>query len=161
VAIHLLRGDRELAERMEQRAGAADGWHTIAVSHALLGCGEPAMALERLPGRHGKHGSRLARLAVSIEATAMREQWDALDQLLAEAAGMPGFEQSPRLRAQIDRARGIAGDEIALQRAADAFDRLGCGFEHARCLELQGHRGRAHRVYEAMGAQPALHGAAG
>jgi tetratricopeptide (TPR) repeat protein len=154
VAVHLLRGEREQAEALERRADLpAEGWHTAAVSHALVGSGEPELALERLPVRHV---DRLAVVAVSAEACAMLEQWDELDELLAEASGAPGLQQAPRFAAQLDRARGIAGDELALSRAAAAFERLGCRFEHARCLELQGHAERARGVYDRLGAAPAL-----
>jgi class 3 adenylate cyclase/tetratricopeptide (TPR) repeat protein len=154
VAVHLLRGDREMADALEQRADLPpEGYHTVAVSHALLGCGEPELALDRLPKIHV---GRLGVVAVSAEANAMLERWDVVDALLAEAAASPGLDQAPRLAAQLDRARGMAGDEIALRRAADGFDRLGCRFEHARCLELQGHAARARHVYESLGAVPAL-----
>ncbi|MGN6379649.1 MAG: ATP-binding protein [Gaiellales bacterium] len=165
VAVHLLRGERDLAEVLEQRADVPpEGWHTLAVSHALVGSGEPELALERMPwGPLGsevrspvKHVERVGVLAVSAEACAMLERWDDLDELLAEAAATPGLSEVPRLAAQVDRARGIAGDEIALARAAEAFDRLGCTFEHARCLELQGRVDRARRVYDRLRAVPAL-----
>jgi len=81
-----------------------------------------------------------------------------------EAAGMfdlmPGVAQLPRVSAQVDRARGIAGDEVALGRAAEAFARLGCEFEHARCLELAGDGDAARAVYARMGAVPAMERAA-
>ena len=154
VAVHLLRGERDLAEVLEQRADLPpEGWHTLAVSHALVGSGEPELALERLPV---KHVERVGVLAVTAEAYAMLERWDDLDELLAEAAAAPGLAEAPRVAAQLDRARGIAGDEIALARAADAFDRLGCRFEHARCLELQGKVERARRIYDVLRAAPAL-----
>jgi tetratricopeptide (TPR) repeat protein len=154
VAVHLLRGERAQAELLEQRADIPpDGWRTLAVGHALVGCGEPELALERLPT---KHTERLAVVGVSAEACAMLGRWDELDELLAEAVAAPGLGEVPRVAAQIDRARGIAGDELALERAARAFQELGCGFEHARCLELQGHVDRARRVYDRLRAEPAL-----
>jgi hypothetical protein len=104
----------------------------------------------------GHHVGAPAQLAVRAEALAMLERWDELDHVLAQAAALPAVAECPRSAAQVDRARGIAGDEIALQRAAAAFERLGCAFEHARCLELQGHEGRARRAYERLGAVPSL-----
>jgi hypothetical protein len=69
---------------------------------------------------------------------------------------MQGVEELPRVVAQIDRARGIAGDELALGRAEAAYRQLGCTFEHARCLELLGRVPEARAVYELLGAEPAL-----
>jgi class 3 adenylate cyclase/tetratricopeptide (TPR) repeat protein len=170
VAVHLLRGERELAEQMEQRADlGSEGWHTVAVSHALVGVGDPAAALDRMPKLRsgtsamddanltpGHHVGAPAQLAVRAEALAMLERWDDLDEVLAQAAALAAVAECPRSAAQIDRARGIAGDEIALQRAAATFERLGCAFEHARCLQLQGHEVRARRAFERLGALPSL-----
>ena len=162
-----------MAERTASSAARApsgsEGWHTVAVSHALVGVGDPAAALDRMPKLRsgagamddanltpGHHVGAPAQLAVRAEALAMLERWDELDQVLAQAAALPAVAECPRSAAQVDRARGIAGDQIALQRAAAAFERLGCAFEHARCLELQGHEGRARRAYERLGAVPSL-----
>ena len=68
----------------------------------------------------------------------------------------PGVDEMPRVVAQLDRVRGIAGDERALDRATALFAQLGCRFEHARCLELAGDVGAARAAYEQLGAIPAL-----
>jgi hypothetical protein len=57
---------------------------------------------------------------------------------------------------QLDRVRGIAGDEQALERATALFAQLGCRFEHARCLELAGDVAAARTEYQRLGAMPAL-----
>jgi class 3 adenylate cyclase len=153
-AVHLLRGDQARAEELEQRvgAGAMTDFHLM-VGHALLGRGEPDLALDRL--RHVDRGRPLA-LAVGAEALAMLGRWDDLDEALARAMASPGVEQMPRVIAQLDRARGIAGEEAALERAAAEFGRLGCRFERARCLEIGGDRAGARHAYERLGAMPAL-----
>ena len=89
-----------------------------------------------------------------MRAPVMR--WDELDETLAELDAWQGLDQLPRALAQVDRARGIAGDELALGRAERGFAALGCSFEHARCLELLGRREEARRIYELLGAEPAL-----
>jgi hypothetical protein len=153
-AIHLLRGERAEAEAIEQRMGPRPpATANLLMAYGLLGCGEPSLALERLvlvPF------SRVWVLAITAEAQAMLQRWDELDETLAELDVWKGLEQLPRARAQVDRARGIAGDELALGRAERAFADLGCSFEHARCLELLGRRDQARRVYELLGAEPAL-----
>jgi class 3 adenylate cyclase len=154
-AVHLLRGEREQADALEQRTQAGEsGWLTTALSHALLGAGEPDEALARLP-RGGF--ARYLTVAIEAEATAMLSRWYDLDRLLAEADALPGVAEAPRVAAQLDRARAVAGDELALQRATAGFQRLGCVFEHARCLELAGDTAAAARVYRRLGAAPALH----
>ena len=45
------------------------------------------------------------------EALALLGRWDELDATLERVAGLPGVEELPRVVAQLDRARGIAGDE--------------------------------------------------
>ncbi len=153
VAVHLLRGDDELAELVEQRAGGMTiESQRVVVAHALLGRGDPELALERL---HACSDGPV-RTGVLAETLAVLERWDELDDVLRGVDDVPGLREMPRVVAQIDRARGVAGDEIALKRAADSFEQLGCAFEHARCLELQGHLGRARRAYERLGAAPAL-----
>jgi tetratricopeptide (TPR) repeat protein len=151
--IHLLRGDRELADVMEQRVGRVPPQFDLIVGHALLGAGEPELAVERVArvpfARHWV-------LAITAEAQATLQRWDDLDLTLAALDAMEGIDQLPRLVAQVDRARGIAGDELALQRAEQGFDALGCRFEHARCLEMLGRVEEARRVYELLGAEPAL-----
>jgi hypothetical protein len=86
----------------------------------------------------------------------MLGRWDELDRSLAEAERCTGLDQLPRLVAQVDRARGIAGDDFALERAAEGFSSLGCQFELARCLELQGRARAARGTFERLGAEPAL-----
>jgi hypothetical protein len=88
----------------------------------------------------------------------MLGRWDELDAALARVEAAPGVAELPRVMAQLDRVRGIAGDEVALRRATDEFGRLGCHFERARCLELAGDLNGARRVYERLGAIPALTG---
>ncbi len=154
VAIHLLRGDHDSADTIERRLGAKlPGHFDVIVSHALLGCGEPAQALDRVGS---VPFSRVWVLAIMAEAQAALERWDDLDGTLAALDGMVGVDQLPRVVAQIDRARGIAGDELAMARAEASFRGLGCGFERARCLELMGRIGEARAVYERLGAEPAL-----
>ena len=50
--------------------------------------------------------------------------------------------------------------EDALARATEGFARLGCEFEHARCLEIAGDGAAAREVYARMGAAPAMERAA-
>jgi hypothetical protein len=95
-------------------------------------------------------------MAITAEAQAALGLWDELDATLATLDATNGVDELPRAVAQIDRARGIAGDELALARAEEGFRRLGCRFEQARCLELAGRTEEARRVYELFGAEPAL-----
>jgi len=118
-----------------------------------VGRGEPELALDQL--RH-LATMRPNALAVRAEALAMLGRWDQFDAALADAVAAPGIEQLPRSMAQLDRARGIAGDEAALDRATRAFADLGCRFERARCLELAGDVAAAREEYELLGAIPAL-----
>src|SRR6185503_4939102 len=151
--VHLLRGEREAADRLEQRlTGRSEGFNLIA-AQALLGCGEPELALDRA---RDLRGPRLRIWAIRAEAYAMLAAWDELDGVLARVSEIPAAGDLPRVAAQIDRARGIAGDDIALHRAIEEFGRLGCRFEQARCLELAGRFDKARRAYEELGAQPSL-----
>jgi class 3 adenylate cyclase/tetratricopeptide (TPR) repeat protein len=153
-AIHLLRGEREQADLIEQRLGRqVPANYNLVVGHAMLGCGEPSLALDSVAK------VRFWRpwvLAVTAEAQAALGRWDDLDNTLAQVDAMSGVDGLPRVAAQIDRARGIAGDEIALARAEEAFRKLGCRFEQARCLELMGQTDKARRTYERLGAEPAM-----
>ena len=153
-AVHLLRGEQEQADELEQRLGTEP---LIAfqqmVAQALLGRGEPELALDRVRHRH-QPGPRT--LAVRAEALALLGRWDELDETLTDVSELPGVEELPRVVAQLERARGIAGDDRALDRATAAFSALGCRFEHARCLELAGDVAAARAVYERLGAIPAL-----
>jgi hypothetical protein len=154
VAIHLLRGDQDSADTIERRLGAkVPGHFDLIVSHALLGCGEPAQALDRVGN---VPFSRVWVLAIMAEAQASLELWDDMDATLAVLDRMNGVDELPRVTAQIDRARGIAGDELALERAEAGFRTLGCQFERARCLELMGQVAEARAAYQALGAEPAL-----
>jgi hypothetical protein len=152
--VHLLRGDQEQADELEQRLGAAPmvAFQQM-VAHALLGRGEPELALDRV-----RHLYRVGpkALAVRAEALALLGRWDELDEALERAVEPPGVGEMPRVVAQLDRVRGIAGDERALDRATKLFAELGCRFEHARCLEIAGDVVAARRVYEQLGAIPAL-----
>jgi len=160
-AVHLLRGDHEQAEELEQRLGSA---HKVAfqllVAQALLGCGEPELALDRVRHidrrEHPVYRVAPNTLAIQAEAAALLGRWDEVDEALASVLALPGIDEMPRVCAQIDRARGIAGDEAALGRAAAVFAELGCDFEHARCRELLGDVAAARSVYERVGAIPAL-----
>jgi tetratricopeptide (TPR) repeat protein len=153
-AIHLLRGDREQADVIEQRLGRhVPPNYNLMVGHAMLGCGEPSLALDNV----GKVRFWLPWvLAITAEAQAALGRWDDLDRTLVRLDGLSGVEELPRVVAQIDRARGIAGDELALERSEGAFRRLGCRFEQARCLELMGKADQARRAYERLGAEPAI-----
>lgn len=153
-AVHLLRGDQERADELEQRLGAEPmvAFQQM-VAQALLGRGEAELAFDRVRHLH-RVGPRA--LAVRAEALALLGRWDELDTTLERVAGLPGVEEMPRVVAQLDRARGIAGDEPALDRATALFAKLGCRFEHARCLELAGDTGAARSEYERLGAIPAL-----
>src|SRR4029079_10877444 len=52
--VHILRGEQERAERMEQRRGPeAHQGCGLTFGHALLGIGEPALALDRVRGLKG------------------------------------------------------------------------------------------------------------
>ena len=154
-AVHLLRGDQERADELEQRLGAAP---TAAfqqmVAHALIGRGEPELALDRV-----RHLSQLGpkALAVRAEALALLGRWDELDVTFGHLAELPGVEELPRVMAQLDRVRGIAGDERALERSTALFARLGCRFEHARCLELGGDLAGARSSLRADGRDPGPH----
>ena len=146
--IHLLRGERERAERIEQRQSERTDGFDLLFAQALLGAGEPEMALDRLsPVRT----PRFRVAALRAEAQAALEDWDALEKTLAWLAEFPQHERLPRVLAQVERARGIAGDELALERGAVRFRDLGCRFEHARCLELMGRDDRARKVFEQLG----------
>ena len=81
VAIHLLRGDQDSADTIERRLGAkVPGHFDLIVSHALLGCGEPAQALDRV-GR--VPFSRVWVLAITAEAQASLGLWDEMDDTMA------------------------------------------------------------------------------
>ena len=152
--VHILRGEQERAERIEQRMGPeAHQGFGLTFGHALLGIGEPALALDRV---RGLKGNRWRAWAIEAEAHAMLGDLDGLDRVLTRVRDEPQLERVPRVAAQFDRARGIAGDEFALRSAAAIFERLGCRFERARCLELLGRDEEARLVYEQFGAEPAL-----
>jgi tetratricopeptide (TPR) repeat protein len=160
-AVHLLRGDQEQAEELEQRLGNA---HKVAfqllVGQALLGRGEAELALDRVRhvdlGEHPSYRVGPTALAIRAEAAAMLERWDELDEALGRLLALPGIDEMPRILAQVGRARGMAGDEAALARAAAGFAALGCTFEEARCRELLGDAAAARAAYERLGAIPAL-----
>jgi class 3 adenylate cyclase/tetratricopeptide (TPR) repeat protein len=153
-AVHLLRGENERAEVVEQRLGRnVPSHYHLVVGHALLGCGEPALALDHVAK---VRASLPLVLGITAEAQAMLGRWDDLDRTLARLDAMDGIRALPRLVAQIDRTRGIAGDELALARAEEGFRKLGCRFEQARCLELMGQVDKARRTYERLGAEPAM-----
>jgi tetratricopeptide (TPR) repeat protein len=152
-AIHTLRGETEAADRLERRLPASNPHFDLVYAHALLGAGEAGLALERSTGLPFL---RPWARAIRTESLAVLGRWDEFDDALDDIAGLPGVRELPRVSAQVDRARGIAGDEVALQRAAEAFARLGCEFEHARCLEIAGESEAARAVYARMGAAPAM-----
>ena len=146
-AIHTLRGETEAADRLERRLPASNPHFDLVYAHALLGAGEAELALERSTGLPFL---RPWARAIRTESLALLGRWDEFDHALDDIAGLPGVGELPRVSAQVDRARGIAGDEVALQRAAEAFARLGCEFEHARCLEIAGESEAARAVYARM-----------
>ena len=152
-AIHMLRGETEEADRLERRLPASNPHFDLVYAHAMLGAGDPELALERSTGLPFM---RPWARAVRAESLAMLGRWDDFDQALDELATLPGVDELPRVSAQVDRARGIAGDEDALRRATEAFARLGCEFEHARCLEIAGDGAAARVVYARMAAAPAM-----
>jgi tetratricopeptide (TPR) repeat protein len=152
-AIHTLRGETEAADRLERRLPASNPHFDLVYAHALLGAGDAELALERSTGLPFL---RPWARAIRTESLAVLGRWDEFDDALDDIAGLPGVRELPRVSAQVDRARGIAGDEVALQRAAEAFARLGCEFEHARCLEIAGESEAARAVYARMGAAPAM-----
>ena len=160
-AVHLLRGDQEQAEEIEQRLGAQPKVaFQLLVGQALLGRGEAELALDRVRhldlAEHPVYRVAPGALTIRAEAVAMLGRWDELDETLGLVLALPGVEEMPRICAQVDRARGIAGDEAALERAAARFGELGCEFERARCRELLGDTAGARAVYARMGAIPAL-----
>jgi tetratricopeptide (TPR) repeat protein len=152
-AIHVLRGEAEEADRLERRLPASNPHFDLVYAHAMLGAGDPELALERSTGLPFM---RPWARAVRAESLAMLGRWDDFDEALDELATLPGVDELPRVSAQVDRARGIAGDEDALRRATEAFARLGCEFEHARCLEIAGDGEAARAVYARMAAAPAM-----
>jgi len=152
-AIHMLRGETEEADRLERRLPASNPHFDLVYAHAMLGAGDPELALERSTGLPFM---RPWARAVRAESLAMLGRWDDFDEALDELATLPGVDELPRVSAQVDRARGIAGDEDALRRATEAFARLGCEFEHARCLEIAGDGAAARAVYARMAATPAM-----
>ena len=156
-AIHTLRGETEAADRLERRLPASNPHFDLVYAHALLGAGEAELALERSTGLPFL---RPWARAIRAESLAVLGRWDEFDGALEDLASLPGVAELPRVSAQVDRARGIAGDEVALGRAAEAFARLGCEFEHARCLEIAGDGEAARAVYARMGAVPAMERAA-
>ena len=156
-AIHTLRGETEAADRLERRLPGSNPHFDLVLAHALLGAGEPELALERSTGLPFL---RPWARAIRAESLALLGRWDDFDAALDDLAALPGVDELPRVSAQVDRARGIAGDEDALARATEAFARLGCEFEHARCLEIAGDGEAARAVYTRMGAAPAVERAA-
>ena len=152
-AIHMLRGETEEADRLERRLPASNPHFDLVYAHAMLGAGDPELALDRSTGLPFM---RPWARAVRAESLAMLGRWDEFDGALDELATLPGVDELPRVSAQVDRARGIAGDEDALRRATEAFARLGCEFEHARCLEIAGDDEAARAVYARMSAAPAM-----
>jgi tetratricopeptide (TPR) repeat protein len=156
-AIHTLRGETEAADRLERRLPASNPHFDLVYAHALLGAGQAELALERSTGLPFL---RPWARAIRAESLAALGRWDELDEALADLASLPGVGELPRVSAQVDRARGIAGDEVSLARATEAFGRLGCEFEHARCLEIAGDGEAARAVYVRMGAVPAMERAA-
>ena len=156
-AIHTLRGETEAADRLERRLPGSNPHFDLVYAHAMLGAGDPELALERSTGLPFL---RPWARAIRAESLAMLGRWDDFDEALDDLATLPGVGELPRVTAQIDRARGIAGDEDALARATEAFARLGCEFEHARCLEIGGDGEAARGVYARMRAAPAMERAA-
>ncbi len=156
-AIHTLRGETEAADRLERRLPGSNPHFDLVLAHALLGAGEAELALERSTGLPFL---RPWARAIRAESLAVLGRWDDFDAALDDIAALPGVDELPRVSAQVDRARGIAGDEDALARATEAFARLGCEFEHARCLEIGGDGEPARAVYARMGAAPAMERAA-
>ena len=156
-AIHTLRGETEAADRLERRLPGSNPHFDLVLAHALLGAGEAELALERSTGLPFL---RPWARAIRAESLAVLGRWDDFDAALDDIAALPGVAELPRVTAQVDRARGIAGDEDALARATEAFARLGCEFEHARCLEIGGEGEAARAVYARMGAAPAVERAA-
>jgi tetratricopeptide (TPR) repeat protein len=152
-AIHTLRGETEAADRLERRLPGSNPHFDLVLAHALLGAGEPELALERSTGLPFL---RPWARAIRAESLAVLGRWDDFDAALEDLAALPGVDELPRVSAQVERARGIAGDEVALARATEAFARLGCDFEHARCLEIAGDGEAAREIYTRMGAAPAM-----
>src|SRR5439155_21155927 len=109
--VHLLRGEREAAERLEERVADRREAFDLLTAQALLGAGEPGLALDRV---RSLRGPRLRVWAIRAEAYAMLAAWDELDQELRRIGAVPTAAELPRVMAQVDRARGIAGDESAL-----------------------------------------------
>jgi hypothetical protein len=159
--VHLLRGDADQAEELEQRLGSEPkAAFQLMMGQALLGRGEPELALDRVRyldlQAHPIYRIAPAALAIRAEAAAAIGRWDEYEEAIAAASALPGIGEMPRILAQLQRARGIAGAEAELGRAAAAFAALGCRFEHARCRELLGDAAAAREVYERLGAIPAL-----
>ena len=123
-AIHLLRGERAEAEAIEQRMGPRPpATANLLMAYGLLGCGEPALALERLAL---VPFSRVWVLAITAEAQAMLERWDELDETLAELDAWHGLDQLPRRwrpgrpRPRHRRRRAGAGPGRARRSASSA-----------------------------------------
>ena len=123
-------------------------------------CSAPASRSWRSSARRACRSCGPWARAIRAESLAVLGRWDDFDAALDDLAALPGVDELPRVTAQVDRARGIAGDEDALARATEAFARLGCEFEHARCLEIGGEGEAARAVYARMGAAPAVERAA-
>ena len=64
-AVHLLRGQNERADTIERRIGRVPAQFDLIVAHALLGAGEPQLALERVAS---VPFSRIWVLAITAEA---------------------------------------------------------------------------------------------
>jgi len=103
-AIHLLRGDRERADVLEQRVGRVPPQFDLIVGHALLGACEPELAIERVERvRIARHWA----LAITAEGQAALGRWADLEATLAELDGMEGVDQLPRLVAQTRRRSSV------------------------------------------------------
>src|SRR6185503_2808011 len=58
-AIHMLRGETEEADRLERRLPASNPHFDLVYAHAMLGAGDPELALHRSTARAGSRATRM------------------------------------------------------------------------------------------------------
>ncbi|MGH3076224.1 MAG: hypothetical protein ACRDQC_14905, partial [Gaiellales bacterium] len=78
-AIHTLRGETEAADRLERRLPGSNPHFDLVLAHAMLGAGEPELALERSTGLPFL---RPWARAIRAESLALLGRWDDFDAAL-------------------------------------------------------------------------------
>ena len=153
-AIHMLRGETEEADRLERRLPASNPHFDLVYAHAMLGAGDPELALERSTGLPFM---RPWARAVRAESLAMLGRWDEFDEALDDLATLPGVDELPRVSAQVDRARGHRRRRGCAPAGRPRRSRgWGASSSTPAASRSRGDGEAARAVYARMGAAPAM-----